>query len=802
MTPTPTTTGQAGQQRRTRYLVPPAVTVRPRIGPVDLLSAGEILALVPTLPIWDTIPQRERGRRLRGAETVLHWLLTHPGDGWQDRWLAAGADRDIHCLDKIVEDDPRAGVTKRNEMINGLGCLLLCRVVLPDFDFLAQYKATALFARARQVFRPDLFAELEKAGPGRGMHTSHIQDGIRAITKIVLHTGRDIDQLTAEDIYEYRERFYRGLRSGHRSVHAAWELLQGIGVLPADKSLRATLTTGQRTTEQLVDTYQIQSQPVRDLLVRYLTERRPAIDYTTLSTLAQTLAGLFWADIERHHPGLTTLDLPQEAVTAWKQRLRHVTAADGTSKPRKNYLVILGKVRSFYLDIQEWALQEATWATWAAPSPVRRSELLGMEKVRKQTVSEMHQRVRERLPHLPTLVESAERHRIAEHQLLANAKAVPVGQTFEHDGVTYLRTIHKSYAENPSRRKADRVLVENVATGTKTDLAATEDEAFWAWAVIETLRHTGVRAEELLEITHLALVSYRLPDTGEIVPLLQIVPSKTNEERLLLVSPELASVLASIINRLRNDNNGSIPLEPRYDAQEKTTSPPLPHLFQRKIGWRSSVISATQLHRVLNAAIARAGLFDATGQPLRYTPHDFRRMFTTDAVTGGLPVHIAAKLLGHRSIDTVDSYLAVFQDELIRTYRAFLDKRRAARPEAEYREPTEQEWQEFQQHFQARKVALGDCARPYGSPCQHEHSCVRCPMLRVSPSQRPRLLEIIRNLADRITEARANGWLGEVQGLEASLTKAKEKLASLDRAQKRGRHNGPVNLGLPIITDG
>jgi len=44
-----------------------------------------------------------------------------------------------------------------------------------------------------------------------------------------------------------------------------------------------------------------------------------------------------------------------------------------------------------------------------------------------------------------------------------------------------------------------------------------------------------VRIEEMLEITHLALVSYRLPKTGEVVPMLQIVPSKTNEERLLLI---------------------------------------------------------------------------------------------------------------------------------------------------------------------------------------------------------------------------------------------------------------------------
>ena len=66
------------------------------------------------------------------------------------------------------------------------------------------------------------------------------------------------------------------------------------------------------------------------------------------------------------------------------------------------------------------------------------------------------------------------------------------------------------------------------------------------------------------------------------------------------------------------------------------------------------------------------------------------------------------------------------------------------RPEAEYREPTEHEWREFHQHFHERKLELGTCGRPYGTPCQHEHACVRCPMLRVDPKQRNRLVEIIR----------------------------------------------------------
>ena len=161
-------------------------------------------------------------------------------------------------------------------------------------------------------------------------------------------------------------------------------------------------------------------------------------------------------------------------------------------------------------------------------------------------------------------------------------------------------------------------------------------------------------------------------------------------------------------------------------------------------------------------------------------------------------MHIAARLLGHESIETTQAYMAVFQDDLIRAYRSFLAERRATRSTAEYREPTDAEWQEFQQHFQMRKLELGTCGRPYGTPCQHEHACVRCPMLRVDPAQRPRLAAIISNLQDRIDEAHDNGWLGEIQGLTVSLDAARAKLEALDR---RPAVDGPISLGMPIIRD-
>lgn len=104
----------------------------------------------------------------------------------------------------------------------------------------------------------------------------------------------------------------------------------------------------------------------------------------------------------------------------------------------------------------------------------------------------------------------------------------------------------------------------------------------------------------------------------------------------------------------------------------------------------------------------------------------------------------------------------------------------------------------MQRNFQLRKLELGTCARPYGTPCQHEHACLRCPMLRVDPKQRNRLIEIIHNLGERITEAQHNGWLGEVQGLHTSLETAKGKLANLDRTARNSPRN-LTNLGIPQL---
>jgi hypothetical protein len=238
-----------------------------------------------------------------------------------------------------------------------------------------------------------------------------------------------------------------------------------------------------------------------------------------------------------------------------------------------------------------------------------------------------------------------------------------------------------------------------------------------------------------------------------------------------------------------------MPLVSAYDRKERTWSPPEPLLFQRRSRYEDRAISAAAIREMLSTALADTGLTDSTGDNLRFTPHDFRRLFITDAVLNGLPPHIAQVIAGHRDINVTLGYKAVYPEEAIQAHLAFLARRRALRPSEEYRAPTDDEWTEFLGHFERRKVSTGTCGRAFGTPCIHEHACIRCPMLWPDPAQRDRLVEIRDNLTARITEAQREGWLGEVEGLQVSLAGADDKLAQIDR-----RTATPTTVDLRVPT--
>src|SRR4029453_18883632 len=81
-------------------------------------------------------------------------------------------------------------------------------------------------------------------------------------------------------------------------------------------------------------------------------------------------------------------------------------------------------------------------------------------------------------------------------------------------------------------------------------------------------------------------------------------------------------------------------------------------------------------------------------------------------------------------------------------------------------------------------------------PGPHQPACLRCSLRRPDPAQRARLIEIRDNLHARIAEARQQGWLGEVDGLQISLTGARDKLAQLDQIAANATRTA---LGMPTF---
>jgi integrase len=762
--------------------------------PATHLAHEPALELITRPPF--TLPNPgTRNMQARGAGLVLDWLAGFPGGTWQQRWHASGAEDagagwKQGCAGWMDARGIRAG-NRMDELSIGLILAVCADIVRPGLPWLAA-SGVSPGALARNLERTRDRAglcRLRKAIDDEAVSAGARHAAIRRAAVIMAAKGGTLTEIAAGDFLELLDA-EREARSRTRDYSAvSWRLLRQAGAFGprAPELLAPLLTVGQRSPAELVDRYQLACRPVRDLIIDYLQERQPALDYRSLDTLAQQLARNFWADLERHHPGIATLNLPPATAAAWKQRMR--TRTDGTGQADGQRLAsrhTLMSVRAFYLDLACWAAENpARWGQWAVPSPVSKTDVETRKEERRRK-SRMDSRTRERLPVLPVLARSAASHRDRTAGALEAALGAPPGATFTAEG--------RSFTRSEPRKAGIRTWALD-SEGTRHDLTWEEDHAFWTWAVIEVLRATGVRVEELLELTHHSLVQYRLPTTGELVPLLQIAPSKTDTERLLVVSPDLADVLAAIITRLAGPD-GKIPLTARYDEHEHVWQPPAPLLFQRRTGTELRHVSSGTIRNMLNTALARAGLTDPSGQTLIFTPHDFRRMFITDAIMTGLPPHIAQVIAGHRNINVTMGYKATYPEEVITHHQAFIARRRALRPTDEYRTPTDEEWEEFLGHFERRKLSVGNCGRAFSTPCIHEHACVRCPMLWPDPAQRPRLAEIRDNLTARIAEAEREGWLGEIEGLQISLAGANDKLVQIDR-RSGGRQ--PVDLGFPAL---
>ena len=267
------------------------------------------------------------------------------------------------------------------------------------------------------------------------------------------------------------------------------------------------------------------------------------------------------------------------------------------------------------------------------------------------------------------------------------------------------------------------------------------------------LRHTGIRIEELTELSHHSLIQYRLPGTGELIPLLQIAPSKTDTERLLVISPELADVLAAIIARVRA-GTARVPLVAAYDSHERVWNPPMPLLFQRRFGGENRPIA--------ESAHPRAASTDALTAPASPTPPGSRcgspRTTSAGCSSPTRSCTACRRTSPNSSPGTATSTPpwatrpSTPRKSSTATARSSPAAARCAPARNTAPRPT-QEWDEFLGHFERRKVSLGHLRPLLRHPLHPRAQLPALPAAAPRPRPRPRLVEIRDNLIARIAEA-------------------------------------------------
>jgi integrase len=740
--------------------------------------------------IWPRKQPRAWLRR-KGLGWLLDYLADYPGGTWQEKWLASGFNDGHRRIRELTTGNGRLD----GELGHSLMLLCCLRVIRPS---LAAFRVNS-FVRYHEHFEPaqrdpDLAAYLELVD--KQETSKHFKQCARFDVAAALTTQSiRFADLSAEALLHYATATREGgWGAGYESYvgHLAWRVMADSGHFPAHvpATLRGAMRAPAMTPEELVARYEITDPDIHRLFVAYLTRRSHDIDYVTLRDLAADLCVKFWINLKRISPDQTNFTLTAETYESWRAEL--AVRKDG--RPRLGADAVLTTIRAFYLDIQGWAAQEPErWAQWVAPCPISGRETRARAKAKRRTKERMDARIRLLQPVLPAFVTAAAERKDHLHDLLTAATDAAKDHQLQIGSKKYRRLYTAGDARHAQFHGRANVRVIEEATGRTINVTFTEDAAFWQWAAVETLRHTGLRCEELLELSQLSIRQYVRPN-GEVVALLVVAPSKTDRERVIPMTADLFHIIATIIRRLTRDRK-AVPLATRFDKYERITSEPQPFLFQRTIGQRTEVINPG----TLGAELSKLGDILAAEHPeltnCRFTPHDFRRLFATDLVNHGLPIHIGAALLGHLDVQTTHGYVTVFQEDVIRHYQAHLAGRRAARPAREYRAVTGTEWAEFEEHFDKRKVELGNCGRPYATPCEHEHACIRCPMLQVDPSMLDRLDEIRMDLIARRELAETKGWLGELEGIDLTLQFLKEKRTEGQAYARRG----PTNLGIPAV---
>jgi hypothetical protein len=315
------------------------------------------------------------------------------GATWQARWEAAGVEAVDGRWTGVL------GLHKDYEhyAVTAVFQALLClRLIRPGYAWLVRQPFSSLAAQMRLTSDRRDFERLFETACATKVDGTAAALAAMVIARLLAHTGGRMESLATEEFLVYAAATRQAGLSRNWGLHTAHQLLRTMAIIDGPPlTVGITRRHGPRSVQELVELRHVACRPVRDLLVRYLTERSAGMDYASVLQLEIRIVHLFWRDLERHHPGIASLNLAPNVAAAWRERARFLP--DG--RERRDLDNLFFAVRSFFLDIAQWAAEDpATWAEWVAPSPVSATDLRQFVKAARHRRARMYARIRSLAP--------------------------------------------------------------------------------------------------------------------------------------------------------------------------------------------------------------------------------------------------------------------------------------------------------------------------------------------------------------------------------------------------------------------
>ena len=260
--------------------------------PATEATRSEVLARVLSAPFALDNRLSQQTRRL-GVLAVLGWLRTQPGDSWQQRWRASGAE-DQPDWRRLVGTDP---AKPPPHLSPGLLVLICADVIRPSLDWLlrfapARHNLAVEMARTRDP--SGAFTALTALCRSGRVGLQSQQQALTNVAIIMAAKGGPVEQVRVGDCVELLATAARTRATTASHLHSPlfYQLLRAHGDLGPDAPAAIEMFSGrgQPSCEALIDRYRIACRPGARR-ARGLPARTSAVDGLLLAATPRLPAG-------------------------------------------------------------------------------------------------------------------------------------------------------------------------------------------------------------------------------------------------------------------------------------------------------------------------------------------------------------------------------------------------------------------------------------------------------------------------------------------------------------------------------